>query len=57
MIWIYFSLPETRFLRLEEVEALFGNSKDTVLVISPAALAIEGQSSPEEKGITQHVEL
>lgn len=53
MIWIAIVLPETRGLPLEEIEALFGNSQDIMLFISPDN---HGREHGQEKGMTEHVE-
>lgn len=34
MVWIALFIPETRCLPLEEIEALFGNEQDAVVITS-----------------------
>lgn len=56
MIWVAIFLPETRLLPLEEIEALFGNTTDTMVFITPGAHAGENKLSGGEMGIVEHIE-
>lgn len=56
MIWVAIFLPETRLLPLEEIEALFGNTSDTMVFITPGPHAGENKLSGGEMGIAEHIE-
>lgn len=60
IIWIVAFIPETRGVPLEEMEVIFGNAKDTV-IIAPHSTLAHGNTNSEpltspEKGMTAHVE-
>ncbi|KFY96026.1 hypothetical protein V500_02588 [Pseudogymnoascus sp. VKM F-4518 (FW-2643)] len=56
MVWVAIFLPETRLLPLEEIEALFGNTSDTMVFITPGPHPGENKSSGGEMGIAEHIE-
>lgn len=55
MIWIATCLPETRLLPLEEIEAVFGNPQDTMMIISTAGPYVD-EAGEQEKGAVEHIE-
>ncbi|KAL3455437.1 general substrate transporter [Aspergillus heterothallicus] len=55
-IWIALFIPETRCLPLEEIEALFGNAQDTVVISSARIAGQVGDSGEGGKGAVEHVE-
>lgn len=56
MIWVAIFLPETRLLPLEEIEALFGNTTDTMVFITPGAHSEENKLSGGEMGNVEQIE-
>ncbi|KAL2826242.1 general substrate transporter [Aspergillus cavernicola] len=52
-IWIALFIPETRCLPLEEIEAIFGNEQDAVVI---KHRGLETGISAQEKGMAEHVE-
>ncbi|KAL3492719.1 general substrate transporter [Aspergillus germanicus] len=55
-IWIALFIPETRCLPLEEIEALFGNTQDSVVISSIQMTGQGGDAGEREKGMVEHVE-
>lgn len=55
MIWIALFIPETSCLPLEEIEALFGNEQDAV-VITSAQRGVRDGIGGQDKAMAEHVE-
>ncbi|KAL2846464.1 general substrate transporter [Aspergillus pseudoustus] len=55
-IWIALFIPETRCLPLEEIEALFGNAQDAMVISSVHVGGQADDVGEREKGMVEHVE-